>query len=107
MHLLSSTVVLSRLVDPWHDVHRFALRHGINWGVVIGEPIGANLRRNTELLQHETYRPMAGSFVARIVVAYLFDQNLEQLRCDSAKACFVVVNGDRLALFESICTPCS
>jgi hypothetical protein len=40
-------------------------------------------------------------------MAYLFDQNLEQLRCDSAKACFVVVNGDRLALFESICRPCS
>ena len=73
MHLLSNTVVISRLVDPWHDVHRFALRHGIHWGVVIGEPIGADLRRDTELLQHERNRPMAGTgsgpagFVARIV----------------------------------------
>jgi hypothetical protein len=44
--------------------------------------------------------------VARIFDGtYLFDQNLEHLGCDRVKARCVFVNGDLLALFESICTP--
>ncbi len=40
-------------------------------------------------------------------MAYLFDQNFKHLRRDGMERCAFVVNGDPLALFESVCKLCS
>jgi hypothetical protein len=56
----SGTVVPSCLVDSWHDVHGVAFRHGVDRVVVVTQPRGAYLRWDTELLQHERSRTMAG-----------------------------------------------